>query len=285
MKKFLILYFILFAGSVLNAKSSGADTIYSTRADVEIFNKYIDYIQEKGNLPTDKLVIETAKFFLGTPYVANTLEIEPEGLVINLRELDCTTFVENVFALTLTVKSGVLLFENYCANLKKIRYRGGVIEDYTSRLHYSTDWIYDNELRGNLKDVTRKAGASRLDLNLYIMSKTPETYKQLKGRPDLVEKIVAKEKEISARKHYFIKAKRIDRKWRRIKDGSMVGFVTTIPGIDLSHMAIVYHEGKKLTFIHASSSGKKVMINESSMGEFVLSSKRNTGIVLSALNQ
>ena len=256
MKKFLILYFILFAGSVLNAKSSGADTIYSTRADVEIFNKYIAYIQEKGNLPTDKLVIETAKFFLGTPYVANTLEIEPEGLVINLRELDCTTFVENVFALTLTVKSGVLLFENYCANLKKIRYRGGVIEDYTSRLHYSTDWIYDNELRGNLKDVTRKAGASRLDLNLYIMSKTPETYKQLKGRPDLVEKIVAKEKEISARKHYFIKAKRIDRKWRRIKDGSMVGFVTTIPGIDLSHMAIVYHEGKKLTFIHASSSGK-----------------------------
>lgn len=285
MKKFLILYFILFAGSVLNAKSSGADTIYSTRADVEIFNKYIAYIQEKGNLPTDKLVIETAKFFLGTPYVANTLEIEPEGLVINLRELDCTTFVENVFALTLTVKSGVLLFENYCANLKKIRYRGGVIEDYTSRLHYSTDWIYDNELRGNLKDVTRKAGASRLDLNLYIMSKTPETYKQLKGRPDLVEKIVAKEKEISARKHYFIKAKRINRKWRRIKDGSMVGFVTTIPGIDLSHMAIVYHEGKKLTFIHASSTGKKVMINESSMGEFVLSSKRNTGIVLSALNQ
>ncbi len=285
MKKFLILFFILFAGSVLNAKSSGADTIYSTRADVEIFNKYIAYIQEKGNLPTDKLVIETAKFFLGTPYVANTLEIEPEGLVINLRELDCTTFVENVFALTLTVKSGVLLFENYCANLKKIRYRGGVIEDYTSRLHYSTDWIYDNELRGNLKDVTRKAGASRLDLNLYIMSKTPETYKQLKGRPDLVEKIVAKEKEISARKHCFIKAKRIDRKWRRIKDGSMVGFVTTIPGIDLSHMAIVYHEGKKLTFIHASSTGKKVMINESSMGEFVLSSKRNTGIVLSALNQ
>lgn len=285
MKKFLILFLILFAGSVLNAKSSGADTIYSTRADVEIFNKYIAYIQEKGNLPTDKLVIETAKFFLGTPYVANTLEIEPEGLVINLRELDCTTFVENVFALTLTVKSGVLLFENYCANLKKIRYREGVIEDYTSRLHYSTDWIYDNELRGNLKDVTRKAGASRLDLNLYIMSKTPETYKQLKGRPDLVEKIVAKEKEISARKHYFIKAKRIDRKWRRIKDGSMVGFVTTIPGIDLSHMAIVYHEGKKLTFIHASSTGKKVMINESSMGEFVLSSKRNTGIVLSALNQ
>lgn len=284
MKKFLSLSLILLVGSLLRAEGSGADTIYSTRADVEIFNKYIAYIQDKGNLSTDQLVIETAKFFLETPYVANTLEIEPEGLVINLRELDCTTFVENVFALTITVKSGVLLFENYCENLKKIRYRGGVIEDYTSRLHYSTDWIYDNEQRGILKDVTRKAGASRLDLNLYIMSKTPETYKQLKGRPDLVEKIVAKEKEISARKHYFIKAKRIDRKWRRIKDGSMVGFVTTIPGIDLSHMAIVYHEGKKLTFIHASSSGKKVMINESTMGEFVMGSKRNTGIVLSAIN-
>ncbi len=283
MKKFLLLSLVLFAGSLLRAGVSGADTVYSTQADVAIFNKYVSYIQDKANLPANQLVIETAKFFLGTPYVANTLEIEPEGLVINLRELDCTTFVENVFALTRTVKSGNLSFDNFCNNLRNIRYRGGVIEDYTSRLHYSTDWIFDNEQRGILKDVTRKAGAKRLKLDLYIMSQTPDTYKQLKGRPDLVTKIVAKEKEISARKHYYIPAKNIDRKWRRIKDGSMVGFVTTIPGIDLSHMAIVYHEGKKLTFIHASSSGKKVMINESTMGEFVKGTKRNTGIVLSAL--
>jgi hypothetical protein len=271
--------------SSLNVQGASAkDTIYFMPEDTVIFGRYIDYIKQKGNLPADKMVIETAKFFLGTPYVGKTLEIEPEGLVVNLRELDCTTFVETVFSLVRTVKSGDLSFANYCNNLRQIRYRGGIIEDYTSRLHYSTDWIYDNSERGIMKDVTRKAGAKRLKLDLYIMSSTPDTYKQLKERPDLTEKIRKIEREVSDRKHYYIKTSKIDRKWRRIKDGCMVGFVTTIPGIDLSHMAIVYHEGKKLTFIHASYTHKQVEINQTTMGEYVKNTGRNTGIVLAKLN-
>ena len=43
-----------------------------------------------------------ARKFLGLPYVAHTLEInDDERLVVNTRQLDCTTLVENVTALTL----------------------------------------------------------------------------------------------------------------------------------------------------------------------------------------
>ena len=44
-------------------------------------------------------IMEIARRYLGTPYVANTLEDEgSEELVINKQEVDCTTFVEYVLA-------------------------------------------------------------------------------------------------------------------------------------------------------------------------------------------
>ena len=43
-----------------------------------------------------------ARKFIGIPYVAHTLEVnDDERLVVNTRQLDCTTFVETVTALTL----------------------------------------------------------------------------------------------------------------------------------------------------------------------------------------
>ena len=71
-------------------------TVYYTAEDKAIFQRYIDTMQPKRTLPMNELMIQTALFFEATPYVASTLEKEPEGLVINLRELDCTTFMETV---------------------------------------------------------------------------------------------------------------------------------------------------------------------------------------------
>ena len=72
------------------------------------------------------IVIYFARQLKGVPYVAHTLEVnKDEQLIINLRQLDCTTYVENVTALTLCVKQKTYTFESFCANLRKIRYRGG----------------------------------------------------------------------------------------------------------------------------------------------------------------
>ena len=83
---------------------------YMMLEDRFIYDRYISYIYNDYNSNSDELIIKTAKFFLNTPYVANTLEFEPEGLVVNLRELDCTTFLETVYSLVMTVKSRELSF-------------------------------------------------------------------------------------------------------------------------------------------------------------------------------
>ena len=48
--------------------------------DKAIYERYCTAVKEKAALPTGDLMVETARFFLGTPYVAGTLEEEPETL-------------------------------------------------------------------------------------------------------------------------------------------------------------------------------------------------------------
>ena len=106
-----------------------------------------------------ELMLNVGKYFLEFPYVSNTLEIESEEtLVINLRGFDCFTFIENVVVLTRQIREGIFTFEDYAAELEKIRYRNGRVNGYSSRLHYFSDWLFDNERKGIVKDITRETG-------------------------------------------------------------------------------------------------------------------------------
>ena len=64
-----------------------------------------------------------ARKFLDIPYVANTLEInDTEALVINVDELDCTTLVETVTALTLCAYQQQFTFAAFQNNLRNIQW-------------------------------------------------------------------------------------------------------------------------------------------------------------------
>lgn len=255
--------------------------IYDTEEDRVIFGRYLSAMESKRNLPTQELLVETARFFLGTPYVGGTLEKEPEGLVINLREMDCTTLVENVISLTRTLKGENPSYETFCNNLQQLRYREGIINDYTDRLHYTTDWIYMNEQKGLLKDVTQEIGGESLPLTLTFMSTHPDSYPQLKSQPDRISIIQEQEREISKRSYYYIAETNIDSLSEKMQSGDIVGFVTTVKGLDLSHVGILYRVGDKLTFIHASSVLKKVIVNEESLSDYVRRIRSNKGIMIS----
>jgi hypothetical protein len=253
-----------------------------TKDDVEIFKKYIRSVGAKKTASLNDLIIETALFFKDRPYVAHTLEKDPEQLVVNLRELDCTTFVETVLALSKTIKSYPdPKFENFCSELQKIRYRNGVIRNYTSRLHYFSDWLYENERGGNVKNVTKSVGGEPYTLSVSFMSSHPESYKSLKEHPEFVGIIAQQEKEISGRKTYSIIPKeKINTCKKGFKNGDIVCFVTNITGLDISHLGFVYFDKGVLTFIHASSQYKKVIINQKSLIDYVSGIKSNKGIMI-----
>lgn len=251
-----------------------------TQSDKGIFESYLNSVQTVDKLCSDILMDETAKFFLGVPYVGKTLEYEPERLIVNLREMDCMTFVENVLALAEASASGTPSWQTYLEKLQQIRYRDGKIEDYTSRLHYTSDWIYENEKKGLIADITKEIGGVPLAMDVSFVSTHPESYMQLRSHPEYIAVMAKKEKEINSRQYYYIPKEEIDKREAQIRTGDIVCFVTSIKGLDISHVGIVHKEGDKMTFIHASSGKKRVIINEESLQDYVLGIKKSKGIMV-----
>lgn len=251
-----------------------------TQSDKGIFESYLNSVQTVDKLCSDILMDETAKFFLGVPYVGKTLEYEPERLIVNLREMDCMTFVENVLALAEASASGTPSWQTYLEKLQQIRYRDGKIEDYTSRLHYTSDWIYENEKKGLIADITKEIGGVPLAMDVSFVSTHPESYIQMQSHPEYIAVMEKKEKEINSRQYYYIPKEEIDKREAQIRTGDIVCFVTSIKGLDISHVGIIHKEGDKMTFIHASSGKKRVIINEESLQDYVLGIKKSKGIMV-----
>lgn len=251
-----------------------------TQSDKGIFESYLNSVQTVDKLCSDILMDETAKFFLGVPYVDKTLEYEPERLIVNLREMDCMTFVENVLALAEAFASGTPSWQTYLEKLQQIRYREGKIEGYTSRLHYTSDWIYENEKKGLIADITKEIGGVPLAMDVSFVSTHPESYMQLQSHPEYIAVMAKKEKEINSRQYYYIPKEEIDKREAQIRTGDIVCFVTSIKGLDISHVGIIHKEGDKMTFIHASSGKKRVIINEESLQDYVLEIKKSKGIMV-----
>jgi hypothetical protein len=250
----------------------------SPSTDEEIFSEYVSTMD--SSLPIGELMVRTALFFQGRPFVGATLETEPERLVTNLRELDCMTLVETTLALTRTEKDPVPTFDGFKKHLQEIRYRNGIITDYTDRLHYTTDWVYENERKGIVKDMTEEIGGKPFEVNVYFMSSNPSLYKQLKDSPKRVEYMRKKENEIRSRKYFYIPQDSIDTLKKNVRNGDIIGFTTHSNGLDITHVAIAYWLNDELTFVHASSAKKKVIINPESLAEYTKRIKNNDGIII-----
>ena len=274
----------------------------------EIFNSYIQNINNETSL--DSLFIKTALYYVNTPYdysSCNMSEVkilenvnetyypsgyvsrdESEKLIVNLQEMDCVTFIENCLALYLAVLSDSTSFDMFKQQLQKIRYRNGIINGYTSRLHYTLDWIYDNTSKGIILDKTQQMGGNKLSIKLNYMSNHNQYYEHLINHPTDIQKIKKIEKEISYRScYYYIPKEFVSSKQLYIKTGDIICFTTSIEGLDVSHMGIAYWENDKiLTFIHASKSHEKgkVIVNQQSIHDYCISRKSITGIIVLRLH-
>jgi len=226
--------------------------------------------------PGCQLVLNNALTYLGKPYVAHTLEInDEEQLVVNLEEVDCTTFVEYVLAQSLaTVRSGAM--EDY---LKRIRYRDGRIDGYTSRLHYIAEWVENGVQNGFIKDITAMNSTDTVPLKLSFMSTHPNAYRHLKDSPENVKKIKDVERKLSVGSfHYLPKEKISDEGLPWIKDGDIFCITTNITGLDVVHLGFACYRDGQLKLLHASSSSKQVVLSEGSFAQMFRHNKNWTGV-------
>ncbi|WP_231496814.1 N-acetylmuramoyl-L-alanine amidase-like domain-containing protein [Prevotella sp. 10(H)] len=277
---------MIFISFVLTSFSVKAGDIISTPADINIYKSYVKQFEGQKEKPIAEILINTAKYFLGKPYVASTLEVSgPERMVINLREFDCTTLVENCIALSQVIKSGDTSYKNFIDKLMIIRYRGGEVSGYTSRLHYTTDWIYENEKRGLFKDISVEVGGKKTAKAIDFMTTHPHLYKHLEDDTVNVSKMRKIENEINERNSYsIIPVSEIENKQEQIRNGDIIAFATSISGLDYSHIGIAFWQAGELHFIHASSKYKKVIIEKKTLLSYCQDIKSCMGISVLRLN-
>ena len=267
MRRFLPLFMSLWV-SALFAEPS--DSLFVE----QILRKYAASKAETGDL-----VVQIAKEFLGRPYIGGTLEVNvpDEILVVNTREVDCTTFVDQVLALSLTVLNGETDYAAFCRWLTALRYRNGVIDGYASRLHYFTDFVQENtEWLEPLPSANDKRYPLQ-EVTLSFMSTHPDSYLALKDNPTVLSLIREVESRyVSFPVRYIPKEKA--NLFSLLQEGDVVALLTTVKGLDVSHLGIVVKEQGEFRLLHASSVAGKVVVESRSLSAMLSNRKSCPGV-------
>lgn len=238
-------------------------------------------LEEAKSYNKQDIASKIAQQFLGQPYVASTLDsCHSERIVINTREYDCTTFIETITAIVITAKREECNFSEFCHTLQLLRYRNGLCNGYTSRLHYISQWIADSCKQGVIEEVITDSHTAIQHLNLNFMSTHPASYKQLKDNKMFVSEIEKFERPFRNTDVRYIPKSALDGTPSQldIKDGDILALVTAIKGLDVSHVGFACWIDNRLHLIHASSSKGATITDEQTLYDYMRTKKNSLGV-------
>lgn len=278
-EKRIVLFFVLLLAACSLTMAAGTE--YQKQDYTKIVNLLIEASKKpKGtNFP-----IFFARKFLGVKYVAHTLDqSDDEHLVVNTRQLDCTTLVETVTALSLCAYHRTFTFRDYCSQLISLRYRNGSIVDYTSRLHYFSDWINENSSHGRVAEIEKPIPpfTATQTLRLYFMSEHPSYYRSLVNHPAYVSKIRQCEQRLNGQTHSYIPKSVIisnDRSLKCIQNGDILAITTNKAGLDIAHLGFAVWHKDGLHLLNASSIHHKVVEERMTFGKYLSKHPSHTGV-------
>lgn len=266
----------------VSIEGKSQDVEYLKEDSSKVVELLSEALQSRGK---EHPMLYFGKKFIGIPYVAHTLEAgDKEHLIVNLHELDCTTFVETVVALSICNIQGKTSFDDYCEALKKIRYREGKLIDYTSRLHYFTWWGEDNEQKEIVKSISLPGFpfTHRQTIKLNYMTIHPGYYKHLNQNPDFVSRISQFEKESNGKSYPYIPKSLLNRNRKElscVEDGDIISILSNKPGLDTNHIGIaVWGKDGKLHLLNASSLYHKVVLDKNTFYDYCQRQKHHIGI-------
>ena len=269
------------AGPAAPAPAHGLDESRSVERDREIFETTIERALSEGidSLPIGRRITAIGRWFIGADYVPGTLEVVPERLVVNLEQFDCVTYVESVLAIARVLDGSAPTFDAFLEELRTIRYRGGVLAGYPSRLHYFSDWIRDNERLGIVRDITQELGGTLLEEPIDFMSANRGQYPALQS-PEQLEQIRSIEQALSESRLYFIPKERIGAVASQIRDGDIIAATSAIRGLDVAHTGFAVWVDGELHFMNAPLVGSSVEISQLPLAERIRRIDGQDGIMV-----
>ncbi len=247
-----------------------------------IFNHILNKARDENwsTLPVSEVFVNVAQEFLDFPYLGGSLDVDrEEKCIVTFEGFDCFTFFEVSLCFARIIKKRKFTFYDLVDEVTFTRYRGGEIQDYSSRLHYSSDWIYDNIRKGVVRDRTAKLGGTKISFKVNYMSENPHLYKQLNNNKELLNKIKAIEQEIRKRYYYVIFKSKVPTVENRLENGNIIFIATSKKGLDYSHIGISVVKDGVARLLHASSKFNRVLLDKP-IAQYLNENKTATGITV-----
>ncbi|MCR5072109.1 MAG: DUF1460 domain-containing protein [Bacteroidales bacterium] len=281
MRKLVIVVYLF-----LTSLFAGAQDYASTADDIALGKVVLERLAAAPRQDPGAQMILAAKALLGQPYEAATQEGREERLRIYLTRTDCILFAETCLGLVRAVErcGAQASFEDLAASLLQSRYRDGVVDGYSSRLHYTTEWIRQGEANGLFDDLSDDLGGVQDARPIRFMTQHPDSYAPLTGESQYAKDnrraIRAVEERLDGMTRYYIPRDKLAAVEGKIQNGDILCFATSIEGLDYSHVVIAYreHPGDALGFIHASTAAKKVVVEPRTLAAYLKANPKILGV-------
>jgi N-acetylmuramoyl-L-alanine amidase-like len=240
-------------------------------------------------LPVGERITRIGLALVGTPYRNYTLELDDriEAPSVNMSGMDCWTFFEIALGTARALRtSGNPTPQDLLRLIELDRYRGGICNGvFTSRLHYLEQWLYDNQSRGLVRNVTPSLpGARKLKRNMKEMSAVWRSSRQLRANPALVPELARIERQLSKRGIWYVPKSKVPAAEKYLRNGDIVCIVTTWPRGYTSHVGIAYRdENGILRLVHASKNAGEVII-DSRLSTYLNRYSSHAGIMVARPN-
>jgi hypothetical protein len=262
--------------------------------DGERLARWTDALRAEGLVPPSaglgRAAVRVGELAAGTPYEAHTLEAylraggnpaSLEPLTLSLTRFDCVTLVEACLAVARVAgHRGAVSWHAFGKEIERMRYRGAERRGYASRLHYFSEWIADGERRELVRDLGRELGGHEDSRPLRFMTSHRGSYPAL-ADDSVFREIGGIERGLDGRARHVVPTGRIPAVAERIETGDVLGFATAIPGLDVTHAAFAYRDGRgALRVLHAPLSGGVVEVTAATLPEYVVAIRRSTGILV-----
>ena len=239
------------------------------------------------SLPIGERTAAVGQAMLATPYRSYTLEVDNriESPSVNFKGMDCWTFFEIAlsFARMLDEPETNWTPATMLRYIEMDRYRGGECTgDYLSRLHYLEDWLYDNNRRGLVQDLTRSLGGVSVPHSAREMTHGWRNYRYLAHNRSLLPPLAQMEARVSSRPLYEIPKNRVARIEAQLRSGDIIGIVSRDSGSlrSTSHVGLALRSSDgTLHFMHASAPHNygRVVI-DSRLSDYLYRYSSDTGI-------
>lgn len=269
--------------------SKAQQPISFTPADKTKIESIFTKFATRSNESPQTLIVALARYFIGVPYVAKTLEVnDNEQLIINLRQLDCTTFVENVMAAYLCIKTNKLTFNDFAYYLRQVRYADGNVS-YPTRLHYFSEWIDQNTRKQYVCELQQPNPpfTSMQQININYMSTHTSLYPMLVKHPEMISDIKTLEKMSSGKHRRYIPKETIRNNAlfrSTIHNGDIIAITTKKKGLDTSHIGFAVWHKDGLHLLNASQIHKKVVEEPMTLYQYMQKHTSQVGIRIVRIN-